>query len=206
MKPTKCEKCKREIRFIKDDFIFWNEKYWHHVCLQLLATEKPKKISLDRVEELFKETRVSHRDEPVKHKLYLFLQQQYDIVILTDALIEKLNSIFSGTYKDMVEPVSPADLLEMWELQMDNLNKISYYNDNKGKIMEGGFKLSYHLAIVLSKFKNYKSWQTQVEHDKKEIEEQNRKPKIDFSKLRDNKKEDGSDKKENGDLDWLIDF
>ena len=82
---------------------------------------------------------------------------------------------------------------------MDNLNKISYYNTNKGKIMEGGFKLSYHLAIVLSKFKSYKNWIKDKEINKREMDFMKNKPKIDYEKLLGKKQ-----KEEN--LDWIIDF
>ena len=116
-----------------------------------------------------------------------YIMETYNLTMLPSYTYVKLTSITKGEYKDMKEAISYKDLLDMFQRQQNNLNKIHARNIAKGNNIEDGLSLfNYDLAIILSKYDSYKKWkekQKLIEVETKQREEEFKAPKIDYGKV-----------------------
>lgn len=116
-----------------------------------------------------------------------YIMETYNLTMLPSYTYVKLASITKGEYKDMKEAISYEDLLDMFKRQQSNLNKIHARNITKGNNIEDSLSLfNYDLAIILSKYDSYKKWKEKqkiTEVETRQIEEEFKALKIDYSKV-----------------------
>ena len=103
--------------------------------------------------------RISKEEKVMRDNLIEFIYSQYGITHLPNYFFANLAKIYNGTYsKNLKEPISVEDLSDMWHKKMDFLNKTYEYNMQHGKEMCGVQRVSYDLAILISKYDSYKRW------------------------------------------------
>lgn len=162
----KCKYCSRLIQTKSDSFINWKGGYYHSDCFIRRQTSLKKgawtyeqaKNELDRLE---KETLRKINLKKQKDNLIDFLSTYYEICYFPKYFFIKLESIYNGTFHGLTRPVSPSDLLEMWQTKIDYLNRVYSKNCNTGKKIEGIQRINYDLAILLSRYDKFLDWKEQ---------------------------------------------
>ncbi len=108
-------------------------------------------------------------EKNIRRQLTDFIYRKYNVSFLPKHFFINLDKIFKGTYKNLNKPVPVEDLFEMWRTKMDSLNKIAEKNRKIGKKMDGTARISYDLAILLSKYDSYLEWKSQKESEQIEL-------------------------------------
>ena len=172
--------------------ICYKNKYYHNDCFKAwsTATKTPSKIRLadyaNREEYIRACTDVVSKKLGVKipyeqvisesHKtvqrkfaesdVNTFIKSFYDITTIGGTIWTKLETVYNGTYKNLEEPIPPEDLLDMWQGKKNFLRKTNAnYESKHGKFTSIQGMIFYDLAILVSKYEDYKKWKR-----KKEIE------------------------------------
>ena len=170
----KCSMCKEEIIANKqnvDGIVYFDEKYWHKDCFvttchQRIGNKKFKKYNwqdaLDGVAEWQKIAGNSMKLAVEKDDLYNFLISHYRISCVNNALFTRLQAIYDGSYKGLLYPISPEELLNEWEYYFPQLVEARKY-----KNMTDDQAVPYDLAILLTKNAEYRELM-----EKKKVEEQ----------------------------------
>lgn len=166
----KCKKCGKDIDISKNDFIKFQNGFYHTQCfIDRQMGKKKDPWTLERCQEelcKFKESEAKQiYDKFVKDSLVEFLTNQYNISFFPNYFYIKMQSVYNGTYKGLTRPVDPEHLLEMWQTKMNYLNKV---NAKKSKPLEGINKVYYDLAILLARYDKFLEWKEsqQCELDK----------------------------------------
>lgn len=87
-----------------------------------------------------------------------WLYAQYEISLLPKYFFINLDKVYKGTYKNLNKPVPVEDLWDMWQKKMPYLQKVHDKNKRCGKEIEGIARISYDLAIILSRYDSYLKW------------------------------------------------
>lgn len=87
-----------------------------------------------------------------------WLYTQYEISFLPKYFFINLDKVYKGTYKNLNKPVPVEDLWDMWQKKMPYLQKVHDKNKRCGKEIEGIARISYDLAIILSRYDSYLKW------------------------------------------------
>jgi hypothetical protein len=190
----KCKVCKNLIVLETDKFVPHNkDDYYHQDCF--IEMMKDKNLSQDEISEIIKKDREKNHDKIKmlidKNHLFVFVVKKYELTFKPKYLFLRFEQIFNGSYKNITEPVSPSDLLDMWLRKENELDRINQWKIGKGEPLDGLNRLWYDVAILLSKAASYKKWKmSQVINDrtKENIIEEN-KSKIDYMKIYNGNKE-----------------
>jgi hypothetical protein len=190
----KCKVCKNLIVLETDKFVPHNkDDYYHQDCF--IEMMKDKNLSQDEISEIIKKDREKNHDKIKmlidKNHLFVFVVKKYELTFKPKYLFLRFEQIFNGSYKNITEPVSPSDLLDMWLRKENELDRINQWKIGKGESLDGLNRMWYDVAILLSKASSYKKWKmSQVINDrtKENIIEEN-KSKIDYMKIYNGNKE-----------------
>lgn len=122
------------------------------------------------------------KTESIRLQFTDWLYRQYEVSFLPKYFFINLDKVYKGTYKNLNKPVPVEDLWDMWKRKMPYLLKTYDRNRRMGKSMDGISRISYDMAIVLSKYDSYLAWK---EQQAQALAEQQRKTEqqIDYSKV-----------------------
>jgi hypothetical protein len=147
-----------------DNFVIYkNDLYYHSDCfINNPIKENRKLLSIEEKEKLIKASQLENKEKIKdiidKNHFYKYIQRRYDLVYLPSFVFVKFDSVFNGTYKNLSEPVSVEDLLDMWERKESYLDKQYQWKLSKGESMDGLGRMWYDLATLMSKIGSYKKW------------------------------------------------
>lgn len=173
---AKCLVCKTNIKPTKDDFIKLNKRYYHTICYK--ERELDKLIPIEIIDEIINNAKKDYQEEQEKKvkkyksnnirtgikNLTDWIQSEYEITFLTKSFHLKMASIANGTYKELNEPITYVDLLDMLQRRKKQLDlKLA-----TKKFNDGLHRFYYDLAVVLSQYDSYKRWKIIQENKKQE--------------------------------------
>lgn len=195
----KCAVCKEYINLDTDDFVYVKDKYYHfnHIVEEKLSKPRNKLSKEELVEKYRKIQNDNKKDieyKKEKDRLFKWLQNTYNTVVIPKYFYMKMDSVFDGTYKGLSRGIPPEDILDMWKRKINELNRINNQNKNKGKVLIGVARIQYDLAILLSKYDSYLKWKEQqkiIEQERQQIKD-DFKNKIEFNKINTTNKQDNS--------------
>jgi hypothetical protein len=184
----KCAVCKEYINLDTDDFVYVKDKYYHfnHIVEEKLSKPRNKLSKEELVEKYRKIQNDNKKDieyKKEKDRLFKWLQNTYNTVVIPKYFYMKMDSVFDGTYKGLSRGIPPEDILDMWKRKINELNRINNQNKNKGKVLIGVARINYDLAIILSKYDSYLKWKEEqklLENEKQNIINEANKPKINY--------------------------
>jgi len=184
----KCGYCKEYIDLDVDNFVYVKDKYYHFDCaVEEKLNMKRNKLSEEQIINNFLEIQkqneriIEYKKE--KDRLFRWLQNTYNTVVLPKYFYMKMDEIFTGTYKGLSKGIPPEDLLDMWKRKLSELERINNQNARKGKSLIGVAIINYDLAVLLGKYDSYLKWkedQKLLENDKQNIINEANKPKINY--------------------------
>ena len=186
----KCKYCKEYIDIEKDNFVYYKKRYYHFDCaVNETLDRKNNKLSKEQCVDKFTQLQNENREEINniinKERLYKWLQNTYNTVVLPSYFYIKMDEIFSGIYKGLSKEIPPEDLLDMWKRKKNELDRINNSNSRKGKNLIGVARINYDLAILLNKYDSYLKWkedQKIIEQERQQIRD-DFKNKIEFNKI-----------------------
>ena len=184
----KCKCCKEYLDIEKDNFVYYKKRYYHFDCaVNETLDRKNNKLSKEQCVDKFTQLQNENREEINniinKERLYKWLQNTYNTVVLPSYFYIKMDEIFSGIYKGLSKDIPPEDLLDMWKRKKNELDRINNSNSRKGKNLIGIARINYDLAILLNKYDSYLKWkedQKLLENEKQNIINEANKPKINY--------------------------
>jgi hypothetical protein len=184
----KCKHCKEYLNIERDNFIYYKKRYYHFDCaVNEQLTRKNNKLSMEQCVDKFIQLQNENQEEInniiSKERLYKWLQNTYNTVVLPGYFYIKMDEIFSGIYKGLSKDIPPEDLLDMWKRKKNELDRINNSNSRKGKNLIGVARINYDLAILLNKYDSYLKWkedQKLLENEKQNIINEANKPKINY--------------------------
>jgi len=184
----KCKCCKEYLDIEKDNFVYYKKRYYHFDCaINETLDRKNNKLSKEQCVDKFTQLQNENREEINniinKERLYKWLQNTYNTVVLPSYFYIKMDEIFSGIYKGLSKDIPPEDLLDMWKRKKNELDRINNSNSRKGKNLIGVARINYDLAILLNKYDSYLKWkedQKLLENEKQNIINEANKPKINY--------------------------
>ena len=184
----KCKCCKEYLDIEKDNFVYYKKRYYHFDCaVNETLDRKNNKLSKEQCVDKFTQLQNENREEINniinKERLYKWLQNTYNTVVLPSYFYIKMDEIFSGIYKGLSKDIPPEDLLDMWKRKKNELDRINDSNSRKGKNLIGVARINYDLAILLNKYDSYLKWkedQKLLENEKQNIINEANKPKINY--------------------------
>ena len=184
----KCKYCKEYLNIERDSFVYYRKRYYHFDCaVNEQLTRKNNKLSKEQCVDKFTQLQNENREEINniinKERLYKWLQNTYNTVVLPSYFYIKMDEIFSGIYKGLSKDIPPEDLLDMWKRKKNELDRINNSNSRKGKNLIGVARINYDLAILLNKYDSYLKWkedQKLLENEKQNIINEANKPKINY--------------------------
>lgn len=167
----KCACCGDTLQITKHaigEMIYCDKKTYHKDCFANLCKEKMQSKRKDTVEkytklfnnidELSAETVKYFRPMINKDLVYRFIVKQYNPTNIPYYVWNKLDDIYSGTYKDMTRGIPPEHLLDMWKRQMAALDKMHNKMEHEGKYLDPIQKINYDLAVLIGKYDSYLNW------------------------------------------------
>jgi hypothetical protein len=184
----KCAYCKEYINLDNENFVDIKDKYYHFDCaVNEQLNKKRNKLSKEQCIKKFLDTQKESKKEVeckiIKDKLFRWLHNTYNTVVLPKTFYVKMNDIFIGQYIGMSKGIPPEDLFDMWKRKKNELDRINAFNNKKGKVLIGCARIQYDLAILLSKYDSYLKWKEQqklLEDEKQNIITEANKPKINY--------------------------
>jgi hypothetical protein len=194
----KCKVCKNLITLEYDKFTLYKEAYYHNDCfIENVNDKRNKKLTQDEIlimmDMLQEKNKDKIKDVIDKNHLFKYLQRRYELVYMPTFIFVKFDQVFNGTYKNLSEPVSPEDLLDMWERKETYLDRMNQWKIGRGEGIDDGVnRMWYDLATLMSRVSSYKKWKMSQEINvctKENIIEE-KKSKIDYSKLYNVKKKE----------------
>lgn len=173
----KCPHCKNEIVLEDDEVLYYgtekNKNFYHRDCLiDKMTSRKRGKLLPENIDsfvnEIIRETINMKNFVIDKERLERWIHEHYGIVVLPKYFIAKLEKIYDGFYEGITEPISPKDILDMWNRQVKygNLAKIRANNIRRGIKLDGIDLINYELAVLLNKYDSYKKWKRKVAMNK----------------------------------------
>lgn len=177
----KCTQCKLTMDIEKDDVVYADDKsYYHFQCLvDKQLNKKRNKLSQDQIEINVRYMQSKNynivKEIVIKNKLYIWIQTNYNVVVLPKYFFIKMDSIYDGTFKGLSSGIPAEDLLDMWQRKKNELDKIAMNNVTKGKEISGFSRVQYDLAIIINKYDSYLSWKEKqkiLEYEKNKVIEE----------------------------------
>jgi hypothetical protein len=199
------------INIEKDDVVYHNKKhYYHFQCLvKKQLNKKTNKLSEEQIEKNIREiqskSQCAVNDIIFKNRLYSWIQNNYNVVVLPKYFFIKMDSIYSGTYKGLSCGIPAEHILDMWKRKKTELDKIALNNTTKGKEINGLSRVQYDLAIIINKYDSYLNWiekQKILEHEKNKIIEE-KTNKINYNNI--NRKIDTQNTNIENDINSILD-
>ena len=165
----KCSICKELINLndANEDFFITlkNEVNHIHCYIEKQTTKKRSPKTIEECQAYIEECRQANKavekKTNIKNELYEFLFDMYDISYFPKHFYIKMDSVYKGTMKNLSKPVPPEDLLDMWKQKRNYLDKVAEQNRKKGNEIVGVNRVSYDLAILLSKYDSFLKWKEQ---------------------------------------------
>ena len=172
-----CAYCKKKLNIstISDvqETVLCQNKYYHTNCFKEMCIKKSKERKkngelkntslkyldmLNHINEYVEAVEYKMVTSGIIHKdlLNYFLCDHYGLLIIPSSFWTKIEQIRNGTWKSLIIGIPVEDILGMWEMYVDELDKIAYYNKSHGKEMTSEQRLNYDLAILLNKYNEYK--------------------------------------------------
>lgn len=151
----KCAHCKGDVIIslpYSGESIKKASKWYHTDCFK--ETLKPK--SRINVESLIEKTKPLVEEAYWKHWIYNLLVSHYRCAYVPDYIFVKLQSIYEGTHKGLAIPIPPEDLADMFNQQMDYLDKLA-----AAKGINGIPRFNYDLKVLMNKYDSYRNWKAQ---------------------------------------------
>lgn len=184
----KCKCCKEYLDIEKDNFVYYKKRYYHFDCaINETLDRKNNKLSKEQCVDKFTQLQNENQEEInniiSKERLYKWLQNTYNTVVLPSYFYIKMDEIFSGIYKGLSKEIPPEDLLDMWTRKKNELDRINNSNSRKGKNLIGVARINYDLAVLLGKYDSYLKWKEQqklLENEKEIIIADSNKPRINY--------------------------
>lgn len=121
------------------------------------------------------------KTEAIRLRFTDWLYRTYEVSFLPKYFFINLDKVYKGTYKNLNKPVPVEDLWDMWQRKLPYLMKVYDKNVRSGKTMDGIARISYDMAIVLSKYDSYLSWKENQQRI--QAEQQERDKEIQYAKL-----------------------
>ena len=146
------------------DIIYYQKKTYHSKCFGKLCKGKRRKAgdkwdkALQDFDTIRSKSNAHFNDLLIRDELYIFIMEQYKIEVIPSFVWQRLNEIFSGTYKGMTKGIPPSHLLDMWRRYIRKLNKIAAENTVKGKTFNTDMRIRYDLAVLINKYDSYLKW------------------------------------------------
>ena len=186
----KCKYCKEYLNIERDSFVYYRKRYYHFDCaVNEQLTRKNNKLSMEQCVDKFIQLQNENQEEInniiSKERLYKWLQNTYNTVVLPSYFYIKMDEIFSGIYKGLSKEIPPEDLLDMWTRKKNELDRINNSNSRKGKNLIGVARINYDLAILLNKYDSYLKWKEKqriIEQERQQVKD-DFKNKIEFNKI-----------------------
>jgi len=177
----KCFYCKEYINLDNENLVHYKDKYYHFDCaVNEQLNKKRNKLTEEQCTEKFidikKQSIKEIQNKIIREKLFKWLHNTYNTVVLPKTFYIKMNDIFAGTYIGMSKGIPPEDLFDMWKRKKSELDRINEFNKRKNKILIGAARIQYDLAILLSKYDSYLKWKEK----QKIIEQERQQIKADF--------------------------
>lgn len=122
-----------------------------------------------------------NKTEAIRLRFTDWLYRTYEVSFLPKYFFINLDKVYKGTYKNLNKPVPVEDLWDMWQRKLPYLMKVYDKNVRSGKTMDGIARISYDMAIVLSKYDSYLSWKENQQRI--QAEQQERDKEIQYTKL-----------------------
>lgn len=122
-----------------------------------------------------------NKTEAIRLRFTDWLYRTYEVSFLPKYFFINLDKVYKGTYKNLNKPVPVEDLWDMWQRKLPYLMKVYDKNVRSGKTMDGIARISYDMAIVLSKYDSYLSWKENQQRI--QAEQQERDKVIKYTKL-----------------------
>lgn len=99
-----------------------------------------------------------------RRQLTDWLLDAYDVSSVPARFYQKLAAVYDGSYTGLAQSVPAEHLLDMWQQKKQYLDKLAARNAQRGKRMDAVQRLSYDLAILLSRYKDYIAWKQKQEN------------------------------------------
>lgn len=177
---SKCKQCHQEIemnrqncdQFIRCDDVKGVFNYYHSECFRSTIADKvkyarkpeaklhwSKYASEEGLQKLQEESILYLRDKIPRDELYHFLIDHYELKLFPSSLFPRLEQVHTGQYRDLLEPISPEDLLCMWTTKIKTLDKIARKKVSEGHGFESDYKrLCWDLSCLVKWYDKYKTW------------------------------------------------
>lgn len=167
----KCKVCKNIITLENDKFVLYKEAYYHNDCfIENVNEKRNKKLTQDEIlvmmDVLQEKNKDKIKDVIDKNHLFEYVTRKYELIYKPKYIYIKFEQVFNGSYKNLSEPVSPEDLLDMWQRKEGYLDKTNQWKLSVGEKLEGLNRLWYDLSIVLNKLPSYRKWQDEQKAQK----------------------------------------
>lgn len=203
----KCACCGEDIYISKGSIqiISWKNKNYHPDCFVNMCEGRVLKAdrhspsyqeALDSIETLKKESKKKFVSVFARDDLNEHLLSHYDVSRVSDRFWTVTSEIANGEFKKKkCRPIGVYTLFEAWKWYQNELDKIARYNKaNKKGPKNDDQRISYDLAIVLSKVPEYLKAQTKAKaEDAERTLREKENIKIDYDKIKSNKQSSGLD-------------
>lgn len=167
-----CSECGNIIsiqRGMYDNIIYFDKKYYHKNCFVSMCKRKsekkntlPKwKDALENLDKIILDTKEVIDTAFYKDDIYNLIHSFYDLSVITTRIFQKLDEIYSGTFKGLSVAIPPSDLYDMWIRKKKYLLKVRADNIRKGKTFSGDQQVIYDLSILVNKYDSYLRWKEQ---------------------------------------------
>lgn len=167
----KCAHCKGDVIIslpYLGESIRHNNKWYHTECFK--SSLKPgSRISIEAQTE---KTKPIVEKYYWKHWIYCLLVDHYECSCVPNSIYTKLQAIYDGSHEGLAMPIPPEDLADMFDRQMDYLDK-----NARKKNISGLQRFNYDLHVLMGKYASYLKWK-----DKQIAEEEDRKQEAEESK------------------------
>lgn len=156
----------RSIDAENDSYIKYKDKYYHTDCFIEMETEK-NKLTRREIDEVIASYLV-YQDEEFKVKLsrekfFNWIKQHYQIN-LPPYFVMRIDDIAKGKDKKVFGKITYEELYEMYTMMINYLAKQILGKQFK----DTSHRMNYELAIVLSKYENYRNYKDKLDNQNKE--------------------------------------
>lgn len=204
------EKGEKSIETKSDDYIKVGNSYAHTNCHRIKLTtrrqnrmtEEDAIVEIERIKEIMK----SEQDlSQLKDDFFRMIMDYYNINLST-YFYQKIAEIVNGNRKGLNEPISYAELYEMYsnDKMLRKLEKIAY----KKNMTDNNKRIFWDLGVMVNEYDNYKKFKSKKLYEddnvKKIIEDAERMKHVTTRKEIEDGKETQESDSEEVDLSDLI--
>lgn len=176
-----CRICKQEIKPKDTDITQMSKSaYYHKQCYIdkhiKSFTEEELIEKVNKGQEIYlqqKNKKLQEHFSGLNKQIYdtrdvfvKWIYENYDLTTLPSNWFAWMNGIEKGKAKEVREPISSADLLEMFKMKKHSLDRIT---KNK-KFKTNYSKFLYHFKVILNKYDSYKKYKERLDAQRKQEE------------------------------------